>query len=245
MCLFLSAIKQLPRTNASSWFGPHLHVPRRDDRGPPGTTGLRRALRGVVGPGGEGRGPGQRPQGGREGRSGRAKSTGRRGRFGPPGASGGRPPCGTPVAAAARARVRRPGDLWAHSPPEASGVLQRWGGALFEGRQMLETPWLCPELDGSGRQNPSVRDAGVGIPKRPCPSRVAWARVAMCGSAAICVIRLPNRGRQKKVGGCNICAQPRPHTYLARYMRGKGKKNGPKTTMSFRSPPRGDKSDKT
>lgn len=57
----------------------------------------------------------------------------------------------------------------------------------------------------------------------------------MYGNAAICVICLPNRTRQKKVGGCNICGRPRRHTYLARYMRGRGKKKGPKTTMSFRS----------
>lgn len=46
----------------------------------------------------------------------------------------------------------------------------------------------------------------------------------MCGSAAICVIRLANRTWQKKRRGPNFCAQPRRHTYLARYMRGKGKK---------------------
>jgi hypothetical protein len=112
-------------------------------------------------------------------------------------------------------------------------VLQRWGGALFEGRQMPETPWPCAELDGSGRQNPSGGDGEVGIPRRLCPAQITWTRWAMCGDAAICVICLPNRTRQKKVGGCNICGQPRRHTYLARYMRGREKKTVRKRRCHF------------
>jgi hypothetical protein len=157
---------------------------------------------------------------------------------------------GTPEAAAARwAGVRPPcgtgwprprglesdGRVTPQAPPSRRrrGCFNGWGGALFEGRQMPETPWPCAELDGSGRQNPSGGDGEVGIPRRLCPAQITWTRWAMCGDAAICVICLPNRTRQKKVGGCNICGQPRRHTYLARYMRGRKKKTVRKRRCHF------------
>lgn len=57
--------------------------------------------------------------------------------------------------------------------------------------------------------------------KRPCPRLVHGDGVAMYGNAAICVIRPQKTPGQRIVGGPNICGQPGPPAYLARYMRGR------------------------
>jgi hypothetical protein len=92
-----------------------------------------------------------------------------------------------------------------------------------------------PGPGGFGHQDASRDDGEVGVPEWPCPSQITRPTVAMYGGAAICVIRLAIRTRQRKDGGPNICGQPGRHTYLARYMRGRKEKNRLKTTMSFRS----------
>ena len=87
------------------------------------------------------------------------------------------------------------------------------------------SPWGPTGIGGRGHQKAPRGDGEVENRKRPSPSQVTESRVAMYGNAAICVICLANRTRQKKRRGSNLCVQPRRHTYLARYMRGRKKKS--------------------
>jgi hypothetical protein len=83
---------------------------------------------------------------------------------------------------------------------------------------------VAPLVRGSAAQRASSGDGEAGNRKRPSPSQITRIAGAMYGNAAICVICLTKSTRQKKVGGANICGQPRGHTMVARYMRGKERK---------------------
>jgi hypothetical protein len=99
-----------------------------------------------------------------------------------------------------------------------SGVppVRWWGGPLVRG--------MAPIVGGSAGQKASGGDGEAGNRKRPSPSRITRIAAAMYGNAAICVICLTKSTRQKKVRGANICAQPRGHTMVARYMKGRKEK---------------------
>jgi hypothetical protein len=83
---------------------------------------------------------------------------------------------------------------------------------------------MAPIPGGLAAQKASSGDGEVGNRKRPSPSQITRITGAMYGNAAICVICLTKPTRQKRVGGWNICGQPRAHTMVARYMRGRKEK---------------------
>jgi hypothetical protein len=118
------------------------------------------------------------------------------------------------------------------------GNRRRRGGPLNGGGAWAAAARCAGRLAGPPEVSgwvPSLRPpwGGDEVRKRPCPLQITWIGFALYGNAAICVTALRKTTRQKIVGGPNICGQPRRHTMVARYMRGR-KKKVLETTMSFR-----------